>query len=220
MKKIMLFWSGGKDSALTYYHLKKSNQHQIVGLVSTIDKEFNGIPFHGVKESLLQLQAKMLGVPIQRIYLPKNCSNEQYKNIISEFLLKYKKAGINCYAFGDIHLGDVKKFREDFFNELELETIFPLWNFTPTEVNQQFFDSGHRAIVSSIMTEKLPLHLLGKEFNQEFINELPIGIDQAGEYGEFHTFVSFSPYYKMRVPFSKGSTREIGPYTICKLQDA
>lgn len=220
MKKLMLFWSGGKDSALTYYQLKKSNEFQIVGLISTIDKEFNGIPFHGVKESLLQLQAKMLGLPLQRIYLPPHCSNQEYKTIISEFLTKFKKAGITTYAFGDIHLKDVKEFREEFLHELALDTVFPLWGTDSSKVNELFIETGHRAIVSSIMREKLPLHLLGKEFNQDFINTLPSDIDPAGEYGEFHTFVSFSPYYKMRVPFSKGSTKEIGPYTICKLQDA
>lgn len=220
MKKVLLFWSGGKDSALTYYKLKKNPDYQVVGLISTLDKEFNGIPFHGIKEGLLVQQASMLGLPLQRIYLPKDCSNEDYKSIVGEFLTKFKKANITTVAFGDIHLKDIKEFRDKFVNELEMNAIYPLWNMPSDQVANEFFETGHRAVITSLLREKMEYRFLGKEYNKEFIEQLPNDVDPAGENGEFHTFVSFSPCFKMRMSYSKGTGIDIGPYLVCKLQDA
>lgn len=220
MKKVLLFWSGGKDSALAFHKLKKDPNYQVVGLVSTLDKEFNGIPFHGLKEGLLVQQASMLGLPLQRIYLPTNCSNEEYKDIVGKFLLKFKKANITHVAFGDIHLEDVKEFRDKFINELEMNPIYPLWQMESIQVAREFFESGHRAVITSLLREKMEYRFLGKEYNQDFLDQLPSNIDPAGENGEFHTFVSFSPYFKMRMSYSKGTGIDIGPYLVCKLQDA
>jgi uncharacterized protein (TIGR00290 family) len=220
MKKVLLFWSGGKDSALTYFKLKKDPNYQVVGLISTLDKEFNGIPFHGIKEGLLVQQAAMLSLPLQRIYLPKDCSNVDYKIIVGKFLTKFKKANITTVAFGDIHLKDVKEFRDTFINELEMETVYPLLGMPSDQVAQEFFETGHRAVITSLLREKMEYRFLGKEYNKEFIEQLPNDVDVAGENGEFHTFVSFSPYFKMRMSYSKGTGIDIGPYLVCKLQDA
>lgn len=220
MKKVLLFWSGGKDSALAYYKLKRDPSYQVMGLISTLDKEFNGIPFHGIKEGLLVQQASMLGLPLQRIYLPKDCTNQEYKKIVGEFLSKFKKANITNVAFGDIHLEDVKHFRDSFINELEMNAVYPLWNMQSSQVANDFFETGHRAVITSLLRDKMDYRFLGKEYNKEFIDQLPEDVDPAGENGEFHTFVSFSPYFKMRMSYSKGTGINIGPYLVCKLQDA
>jgi len=44
-------------------------------------------------------------------------------------------------------------------------------------------------------------------------------IDPAGENGEFHTFVTFGPGFKMRVPFSKAIAINEGPYLVSTLKE-
>jgi uncharacterized protein (TIGR00290 family) len=218
-KKVLLFWSGGKDSALTYHRLKVNPHYQVVALITTMDKEFNGIPFHGVSENHLKNQAKMMGLPLQRIFIPPDCSNEDYIKIVGNFLLKFKRAAIDTVAFGDINLEDIKEFRINFLKKLEMNALFPLWGEDTLALCEEFIRTGHRAVITAVLNDKMPTRYLGQEFNKDFLESLPTDIDPAGENGEFHTFVSFGPNYKMRVPYSKGMAKEVGPYLISKLQD-
>ncbi|RPJ69790.1 MAG: ATP-binding protein, partial [Alphaproteobacteria bacterium] len=154
-EKVLLFWSGGKDSALALHYLKKDPQYEIVGLVTTFDKEKNTVAFHGIPDSLIIDQAKMLKIPLQRIFLPSNCSNEEYIDHVGKILALFAKRGIRTVAFGDIHQTEIKKFREQMLAPLEMKAIFPLWGKKSMDVSRDFLDTGHKALVTSIMTEKL-----------------------------------------------------------------
>ena len=177
MKKAVLFWSGGKDSALAYYKILQEKNFQIVGLISTIDINSNRIPFHGVNEKQVVLQAKMLGVPLLRIFLPTLPSNEQYIEKVGSLLKQFKQKGIEDVIFGDIYLEDIKNFRDSFLKELGLNSHYPLWGTPPHLVAQEFIDTGHRAVVTSIKRDVLEDRFLNKEYNLDFINSLPEGID-------------------------------------------
>ena len=56
-KKIILSWSGGKDSALALYALKNSPEHEITSLFTTVTKNYDRISMHGIKRSLIEKQA-------------------------------------------------------------------------------------------------------------------------------------------------------------------
>jgi uncharacterized protein (TIGR00290 family) len=217
-KKVLLFWSGGKDSTMALQYLKRSG-HQVLGLVSTINKKTNEINFHGVKESLLVKQSQILGIPLQRIFMPDQCTDIQYKETLKNALAPYLNKGITDLAFGDIFLEDIRKFKEDFLHGLGYTCHFPLWKKDTTELAKEFISLGHRAIISSIQNKEELYPFLGHEFNNDFLNSLPKDIDPCGENGEFHTFVSFGPGFKMRVPFSKNMGKDEGDYIITHLKD-
>ncbi len=219
VKNIMLFWSGGKDSGLALKHLRENPDYQVIGLISTIDKESNQIPFHGVKEGLLKKQAELLDLPLQRIYLPSNCSNEEYEKILSPFLERYKAKGIMHMAFGDLYLEDVKAYRELFFKRLGLTPIFPLWKKDLSELINEFCESQMRAVITSVMPQALGSEFINKEYGRDVIAKFPVGVCPMGENGEFHTFLSFGPGFKTRVPYSKGLPQERGPYLVGELKD-
>ncbi len=216
---ILLFWSGGKDSALALHYLKQDPNFEVVGLVTTFDREKNAVKFHGIPDSLIIDQAKMLKLPLQRIFLPDNCSNEEYIDHVGKILAVFGKRGIHHVAFGDIHLKEIRKFREDMLILLEMKAVFPLWGKDSNEINKEFFKTGHKALVTSIMKDKLDTSFLNCEFNQEYVDRLPQNIDPAGENGEFHTFVTYSPHFKMRVPFSKAIAIEEGPYLVSLMKE-
>ena len=90
-EKVMLFWSGGKNSALALYHLKQDPHYEVIGLITTFDRETNLVPFHGIPDSLIIEQAKMLKLPLQRLFLPPNPTNEEYSDAICALLSKFKK---------------------------------------------------------------------------------------------------------------------------------
>jgi uncharacterized protein (TIGR00290 family) len=219
MQKILLFWSGGKDSALALHYLKQDPNIQVVGLVSTIEQENGAIRFHGVKDTLIKTQAEMLNLPLQRIFIPKDCSNLVYEKTLLQFLGRFQKAGIEALAFGDIHQTEIRQYREELFNKIQMNCLFPLWQKNKDELLKTYFENGYKSIVTSIQKEKVDLKWLGKEFNQEFLDQLPSEVDPLGENGEYHTFLYFGPGFKMRVPFFKAVLGEDGPYHFIRLEE-
>ena len=217
--KVLLFWSGGKDSALALHYLKKDPSIEIIGLVTTLDREKNTVKFHGIPDTLLIDQAKMLMLPLQRIFLPSECSDEDYIEHVGKILSVFAKRGIRTVAFGDIHQQEIKNFREKMLFNLDMKALFPLWGKNSFDVSKEFLNTGHKALVTSIMTDKLDNTFLACEFDQNYIDRLPKNIDPAGENGEFHTFVTYGPNFKMRVAFSKAIASIEGPYLVSSVKE-
>ncbi len=218
-QKVLLFWSGGKDSNLALTRLKKNEQYEVIGLVSIINPSKNTVKFHGIPEALLVDQAKLLNIPLIRIYIEANATNEEYLDIISKKLLPFTLKGIKHIAFGDIHLEEIKSFRNKMCDILKVTAIFPLWGESPEKLLNEYFELNHQAIITAIDRSKLDNSYLAKLYDREWISRLPKEIDPMGENGEFHTFATFSPYFKMRIPYSKTIAIEEGPYTVSMLKE-
>ncbi len=216
-KEVVLFWSGGKDSALTLYQLKQQN-YKIKALITTINKENNTVDFHGISESLLVEQAKLIGIPLHRVFLSPRCTNIEYKKTIESALRPYLKRGIDTIAFGDFTLQDVKTFREQLFHPLGFNTLFPLWDLTLPQLQSIFFDNNFRAVITSINPQLLSHNFLGKELTQELLTQLPTNVSSFGENGEFHTIVTYAPFFKLRLPTSISITKADPPYEICQIR--
>jgi len=107
---------------------KKNPEVEVVGLITTMNADKNSVPYHGIPDSLITEQAKLLKLPLQRIFLPENCSNEIYLEKVGKMLSLYAKKAITHIAFGDIHLEDVRAFRENMLKPYHLNALFPLWN--------------------------------------------------------------------------------------------
>lgn len=218
-EKVLLFWSGGKDSALTLHYLKQDPRYEVIGLITTINRDTNTVKFHGIPDSILIEQSKMLKLPLQRIFLPGNCSDAEYIDHVGKILAIFGKRGVRKIAFGDIHLKDIRKFREDMLRPLEMEAIFPLWGKPSADVAKEFMNTGHKALVTSILETKLDSSYLNCEYDEKFLARLPEGIDPAGENGEFHTFVVYSPHFKLRIAFSKSIATQEGPYLVTQVKE-
>jgi uncharacterized protein (TIGR00290 family) len=218
-KNILHFWSGGKDSNLSLTRLRSNPEYKVMGLVTLIDRATNAVRYHGICEALVVDQAKLLDLPLIRIYLDKNTSNEDYLKIISERLIPFSKKNLHAISFGDIHLDDVKHFKEALADKIGVKAIFPLWNESSEVLLNEYFLGNHQALISAIDKAKLDISFLGKMFDREWIAKLPAGIDSMGENGEFHSFATFSPYFKKRIAYSKAIAIEDGPYTISTLKE-
>ncbi len=49
MKRVLLSWSGGKDSAWALHVLRRSPGYKIMGLLTTINQKFDRIAMHAVR---------------------------------------------------------------------------------------------------------------------------------------------------------------------------
>lgn len=56
--KSVFNWSGGKDSSLALYHLLNDKNFSVDKLLTTVNNTFRRVSMHGVREELLEEQAR------------------------------------------------------------------------------------------------------------------------------------------------------------------
>ena len=107
-------------------------------------------------------------------------------------------------VFGDIFLEDLRKYREDKLAELNLKGVFPLWKKSTHELIREFIDSGFKAVTTCVNDKYLDKSFVGRIIDDNFLNDLPDGVDLCGENGEYHSFVFDAPFFSSPIPFEKG----------------
>src|ERR1700730_15897005 len=112
-ERVILSWSGGKDSAMVAYHLIASQKYEIAALLTTVTEDFDRISMHGVRCELLERQAESLSSPLHNVMIPKDCTNEIYEGRMNKAFHYFKSLGITKIAFGDLFLADIKQYRDE-----------------------------------------------------------------------------------------------------------
>ena len=203
-KKVLMSWSSGKDSAWALYKLQQDPTVEIIGLFSTVNSEFDRVAMHGVRVELLKRQAESIGLPIELIEIPYPCSNEEYEKVMSAFVEQAKAKDIECFAFGDLYLEDIRQYRVDKLQNTGIEPIFPVWGIPTDSLSKDMISSGLRTIITCIDPRKISKEFAGREYTNDFISDLPAGVDPCGENGEFHSFVFDGPMFTKPIEIEVG----------------
>jgi len=207
-KKTLLSWSSGKDSAWALHILRGTPDVEVVGLMTTMNEVHQRVAIHAVRLELLQRQAEALGLPVQVIDLPGPCTNAQYEAAMGKFVDESKRHGIECMAFGDLFLADIKEYREAKLAGTGIAPLFPLWLMPTDRLATEMIANGLRAVVTCVDPQQLPLSFAGREFNEQFLADLPNDVDPCGERGEFHTLAFDGPMFEKPVGIQKGEVVE------------
>jgi uncharacterized protein (TIGR00290 family) len=203
-EKIIFIWSGGKDSAMALYELQLTHSYEVSALLTTITEDYERISMHGVRRILLEQQVDSLGLSLEKLFISKNASNEEYESKMQEALIKYRVTGVSSVVFGDIFLEDLRKYREDNLSKINMKGIFPIWKRDTTELARTFIDLSFKAVVICVDSNVLDKKFVGRAFDERFLSELPTTVDPCGENGEFHSFVYDGPIFRERIIFTKG----------------
>ncbi|HVI10914.1 MAG TPA: ATP-binding protein [Candidatus Binatia bacterium] len=193
MKPILLSWSSGKDSAWSLQVLRHRREYEVVGLLTTFNREADRVAMHAVRRELVELQAQAAGLPLWAVPLPWPCSNEQYESIMERTCAQAAAEGIGGIAFGDLFLEDVRAYRVKQLGNTGLEPIFPVWGLPTRELAGEMIAAGVRARLTCVDTAKLDRSFVGREFDHALLCDLPPEVDPCGERGEFHSFVYAGP---------------------------
>lgn len=197
MKRVMLSWSSGKDCAWTLHVLRQHADISVVGLVTTINAEFDRVAMHAVRRSLLEAQAGAARLPLEVVPLPWPCTNEVYESQMVDAFDRLRAAGVTHMAFGDLFLEDVRDYRIRQMAGSGIEPMFPLWGTaddTP-ELAQAMMAAGLTAVVTCVDPSQCPEAIAGRTWNQQLLRALPASVDPCGERGEFHTFCTDGPMF-------------------------
>jgi uncharacterized protein (TIGR00290 family) len=157
-----------------------------------------------VRRVLLEQQANALGFPLEKTFISKGASDEEYENELLKVLKRNLDSGVSSVVFGDIFLEDVRKYREQILAKMGMNGIFPLWKRDTQALAHTFINLGFKAIITSIDSNALAKDFVGREYDEQFLSDLPENVDPCGENGEFHSFVYNGPIFHERVSFKKG----------------
>jgi uncharacterized protein (TIGR00290 family) len=161
---------------------------------------------HGVREELLDLQAKSMKIPLEKVQIPYPCPNIVYEEKMQEVLSRWKKNGVTHVIFGDLFLEDIRKYRETNLMKLDLKPVFPVWGRDTTSLAREILRLGFQSILTCVDPKKLDPKFAGRQFDNSLLTDLPPSVDPCGENGEFHTFVYDGPIFHERIPVEVGES--------------
>ena len=207
-RKTLLSWSSGKDSAWALHVLRQDPTVELAGLFCTVNQVFERVAMHGVRIELLRQQAAAVGLPLSLIEIPYPCSNDEYARVMDAFVREARGLGVETFAFGDLFLEDVRRFREQGLEGTGITPVFPLWGLPTGALAATMVASGLRALITCIDPGRLDRRFAGRAYDASFLAELPEGVDPCGEFGEFHSFAFEGPMFEHPVRVSIGETVE------------
>jgi uncharacterized protein (TIGR00290 family) len=214
---VLFCWSGGKDSAMALHTLLVAGNSRVTALLTTITEEYDRISMHGVRRALLERQAESLGLPLHSVLIPPQCINATYEQRMKEALAQHFARGVRRVAFGDIFLEDLRVYREKNLAQAGMQAMFPIWKRDTRELAREFVRLGFRAIVVCVDPRVLDTSFAGRELDSSFFADLPTGVDQCGENGEFHTFVFDGPEFKAPIACRAGEKVMRDGFCFCDL---
>jgi uncharacterized protein (TIGR00290 family) len=204
MKRVLMSWSSGKDSAWALHLLRRDAEIEVCGLLTTLNEEFQRVAMHSTRRSVLQAQAQAARLPLWIVPLPWPCSNEIYEQRMSEVCSRAVAEGIHAVAFGDLFLADVRAYREKQLAPTGLEPLFPLWGVPTHELAREMIACGLRARLTCLDPRVLPVSFAGREFDESLLRDLPDGADPCAERGEFHTCAYAGPMFAQPLSLEAG----------------
>lgn len=197
-QKVVVSFSGGKDSTLSLYRMIKRG-YRIIGLLVTFDKK-NDSCFHRIPKDILREVSRVLEIPLIEV----NCGDgKDYEEEFEKALKVAKSQGAEICVFGDIDIENHKKWCLDRCDVAGVKGEFPLWQENRESLTNEFIDYGFKAIIKKVNLNNLGEEFLGRELTKGVVNEIKsLGSDPSGENGEYHTLVFDGPIFKESIKFN------------------
>ena len=200
LPKILLSWSGGKDSAWALHLLRQQGEVEVAALLTTINEQFRRVAIHGFREELLDQQASAAGLPLWKVPLPFPCTNADYESRMAAVCQRAVDEGFHGIAFGDLFLEDIRAYRIDKLKDTGLVPLFPVWGIPTDQLAEQMISGGLRARLTCVDPRHLDASFAGREFDAQLLADLPSSVDPCGERGEFHSFAHAGPMFARPIP--------------------
>jgi uncharacterized protein (TIGR00290 family) len=206
--KAWLAWSSGKDSAWTLHVVRERGELDVVALLTTVNRTHNRVAMHGVRESLLEIQAAAAGLPLIVVPISWPCPNEDYERAMAGAMNRAQSEGVTHMIFGDLFLEDVRRYREENLAKCGITPVFPLWGVSTRQLAAEMMAGGLRSYLTCIDPRKIDRAFAGREWNAALLAELPPETDPCGENGEFHSFAWAGPMFRAPIAVRPGEVVE------------
>jgi diphthine-ammonia ligase len=197
-------WSGGKDSCLSlYYAIKEGGKPR--RLLTMLAEDGVRSRAHGLPVDFLEKQSTLLNIPLTTYAT----SWEDYEANFISALKEFKKSDINLGIFGDIDLEEHREWVRRVCSKVDMLAYQPLWGKPHRQVLEEFIANKFKAVIIAVNDKFLDKGYLGREVNSDLLKEFgEIGIDPAGENGEYHTVVTGGPIFSKDIDYRMGEQIE------------
>lgn len=203
---VLLAWSGGKDAAWTLHCLRQRDDAEVVGLLTTVTREYGRSSMQGVRRDVLHAQARAAGLPLLEAAIPAACSNTDYDEAMTAALAEAETRwpGVRTIAFGDLLLEDIRAYRAERLARVGWDLLTPLFGRDTAALAHAMQAGGLRATLCCVDTTRLDASFAGRAFDATLLRDLPPGVDPCGENGEFHTCVWAGPMFDHAIQLTRG----------------
>ena len=198
-----LAWSGGKDSALALWELRRQGTEP-VALLTTFTEDYDRVSMHGVRRELVRSQAEAAGLPLVEVDIPAACPNKMYEDRMARALEAPPLDGVEAIAFADLFLEEIRAYREERLARAERQALFPIWGRNTGALARDFIEAGFEAVLVCVDPAQLDPSFVGRPFGELLLADLPPGVDPCGENGEFHSFVHAGPIFDRPIAIEPG----------------
>jgi diphthine-ammonia ligase len=200
--KVFSSWSGGKECALAT-HKAISQGHEVLYLLNFVSEDGERSRSHGIKASVVALQADAIGIPLIQVKTSWEDYEENFKKAVGEL----KNKGIEGGVFGDMDLEEHREWVERVCSEVGIKAFLPLWGTKAEELIEELLKLKFKAI---IVATRLDENFLGKVLDKALVRQISkLGSHPCGENGEYHTFVTEGPIFKKALKVTGGESKKI-----------
>jgi diphthine-ammonia ligase len=185
-------WSGGKDSALALWRATRRLGPDAT-LLTMFTEDDSRSRAHGLRRDVLAAQAACMGLPLETA----SASWSDYTPVFVDSLRRLRdETGIGAAVFGDIDLEPHREWCQRVCAEVGIDCVHPLWGEPREALVRECINVGIEATVVAGQDGVLPAGLLGQALDAAMLDTLgALGVDAAGEQGEYHTVVTNGPMF-------------------------
>ena len=197
MTKAIVSWSGGKDSCLAAFEATQSG-FEVAWLLTFFSREFKRSLSHGIEMKVMSEQARAVGIPLIQRIVPRGM--DEYEQEFISAVSELREKGAEAMVFGDIALEEHKEWIERVCGQLRIKAVEPLWGRKSRDVLLDFIAAGFEAVVVAADSKIFSPEFVGRKVDEDLLKMLQaLGVDPAGEQGEYHTLVTDGPLFKRRM---------------------
>ena len=214
--KLGVLFSSGKDSNYALQIMQEQN-YSIECLITIKSENPHSYMFHTPNIDLARLQAEAMELPLieQVTKGEKEIELEDMKKAILQAKEEYDIEGV---ITGALYSNYQRERIERICDGLGLKVFSPLWHIDQETEMRELLKQGYEFIFSSIAAYGLDKTWVGRKIAEKDVDRLvqlneKIGLNIAGEGGEFESFVLDAPMYKKKIEIKGYDVVELDEYT-------
>jgi asparagine synthase (glutamine-hydrolysing) len=214
--KLGVLFSSGKDSNYAMHVMQQQN-YSIECLITIKSQNLDSYMFHTPNIDLARLQAEAMELPLIE-ELTKGEKEKELDDMKNAIIRAKDEFGIEGVITGALYSNYQRERIERVCDELGLKAFSPLWHIDQEKEMYQLLDLGFEFIFSSVAAYGLNKSWVGRIISEKDIEKLvklneKIGLNVAGEGGEFESFVTDGPMYHKKIEIKEMEVIERDEYT-------